>query len=154
MAGRKFKPPELKILRMTSKKAEKLVKKITPTPGPLVEAPPWLTEDQKGEWAYAIENAPHQILKKIDKSVLAGYIIAQDTHRKASMAMQQHQLLVKSPDKGILMQNPYLPIVNRQMMLMLRAASELGFTPCARARIDAGKTPATELGDWEDVAVG
>jgi P27 family predicted phage terminase small subunit len=151
MPGRKKKPVELKILRMTAKRAEKLIQKRTPTPGPLVEPPDWLTAEQKIEWAYTLENAPREILRRIDKAVLAGFIIAEDTHRKASIAMAQSQLLVKSPKQELPMQNPYLAIINRQMVLMIRAASELGFTPCSRARIDAGKIPAQPAGDWEDV---
>jgi P27 family predicted phage terminase small subunit len=151
MRGDKPQPTELKILRMTSKKAEKLIRKITPTPGPLIEPPDWLTESQKEEWRYSIENAPRSVLKRIDKSVLAGFIVAQDTHRQACQKMAASQLLVKSPKQELPMQNPYLPIINRQMMLMLRAASELGFTPCARARIDAGKTSELPASGWEDI---
>jgi P27 family predicted phage terminase small subunit len=149
--GDKKKPIALRVLRMNGKKAEKLVKKITPTPGALAEPPEWLTADQQDEWRYAIANAPRDVLRRIDKSVLAGFIIAADTHRRASVAMQQSQLLVKSPQQGLPQQNPYLPIVNRQMVLMMRAASELGFTPCSRARIDAGNTERTPFGDWENV---
>jgi P27 family predicted phage terminase small subunit len=154
MRGDKPMPTELKVLRMTAKKAEKLVRKITPTPGPLIEPPEWLTSEQKEEWRYAIENAPRNVLKKIDKAVLAGFIIAQDTHRKASVAMAQTELLVKSPTQGLPLQNPYLPIVNRQMVMMTRVASELGFTPCSRARIDAGGAHAPVASDWDDVATG
>jgi len=154
MTGRKAKPTQLKILRMTAKRAEKLVKKMTPAPGPLIEAPDWLSADQKADWSYAIENAPRDVLRRIDKAVLAGFIIAQDTHRKAARAMAQSQLLVRSPKLELPIQNPYLPIVNRQMMLMIRAAAELGFTPCSRARIDAGNLPISPVNDWEDVASG
>jgi P27 family predicted phage terminase small subunit len=146
-------PTELKVLRMTGKKAEKLINRITPTPGPLIDPPDWLTAEQKAEWQYAIQNAPRSVLKKIDKAVLAGFIVAQDTHRRAVIAMAQTELLVKSPTKGLPMQNPYLPIVNRQMVLMTRVASELGFTPCSRARIDAGAAVAPPS-DWDDIATG
>jgi P27 family predicted phage terminase small subunit len=154
MRGDKPVPTELKVLRMTAKKAEKLTRKITPTPGLLIEPPNWLTPEQKEEWRYAIENAPRNVLKKIDKAVLAGLIVAQGTHRKASVAMAQTELLVKSPTQGLPLQNPYLPIVNRQMVLMTRVASELGFTPCSRARIDAGTVPAHVPSDWDDIAAG
>jgi P27 family predicted phage terminase small subunit len=151
MAGKK-KPVELKILRMTGKKAEKLIARRTPTPGPLADPPEWLTAEQKTEWAYTLENAPREILRRIDKAVLAGFIVAEDTHRKACVAMAQSQLLVKSPKQELPMQNPYLAIINRQMVLMIRAASELGFTPCSRARIDAGKPSSAPTADgWEDV---
>jgi hypothetical protein len=44
--------------------------------------------------------------------------------------------------------------VNRQIVLMARFASELGFTPCSRARIDAGNVGAAPASDWEDVSTG
>jgi P27 family predicted phage terminase small subunit len=100
----------------------------------------------------AIKNAPRDVLKKIDKAVLAGFIVAADTHRRASIAAAQTELLVKSPTQGLPLQNPYLPIVNRQMVMMTRAASELGFTPSSRARIDAGAAPTPVASDWHDVA--
>ena len=153
MRGKKA-PTALRVLRMTSKKAEKLLAKQVPTPGPLTDPPDWLTADQKADWQYAIQNAPREVLKRIDKAVLAGFIVAQDTHRRAAVAMASLQLLVKSPKLELPMQNPYLPIVNRQFVLMVRAASELGFTPCARARIDAGNVPMAPAGDWEDVSTG
>jgi P27 family predicted phage terminase small subunit len=144
-------PTPIKILRAGAKQAEKLKKKIIPTPGDLFEPPDWFSADQKEAWSYAIENAPRGVLRRIDKAVLAAFIIAQDVHQKASVAMQQTTLLVKSPKQDLPMQNPYLPIVNRQYQLMLRGASELGFTPCSRARIESGNVPQAPAGDWEDV---
>jgi Phage terminase, small subunit len=43
---------------------------------------------------------------------------------------------VKSPT-GYPMQSPYLAIANRQAELMMRIASEFGFTPASRSRISA-----------------
>lgn len=154
MRGDKKTPTALRVLRMTSKKAEALLKTVTPTPGPLVDPPDWLTAEQQIEWNYAIENAPRDVLRRIDRAALACFIVAQDIHRRAVLLMQQTQLLVKSPKQDLPIQNPYLPIVNRQMVLMMRAASELGFTPCARARIDAGAPPRSTAHDWEDIATG
>jgi P27 family predicted phage terminase small subunit len=102
---------------------------------------------------YAIENAPRGVLKRIDKTVLAGFIVAADTHRKASVAMAQTELLVKSPTQGLPLQNPYLPIVNRQAVLMTRIATELGFTPCSRSRLVAGAVPAPVASGWDDIAI-
>jgi P27 family predicted phage terminase small subunit len=151
MTGRKRMPTTLKILRAGGKEAVKLAKKQIPTPGDLMSPPDWFSADQKTAWKYAIENAPRGVLKRIDKAVLAAFIVAEDVHQKASVAMQQTTLLVKSPKQELPMQNPYLPIVNRQYQLMLRGASELGFTPCSRARIESGNAPMSPAGDWENV---
>jgi phage terminase small subunit len=47
------------------------------------------------------------------------------------------------------MQNPFLAIMNRQAEIMLRAASELGFTPACRPRIQTSEAtePDARRGD-------
>jgi phage terminase small subunit len=42
--------------------------------------------------------------------------------------------MVKSP-AGYPMQSPYISIANRQAEIMMRIASEFGFTPASRSRI-------------------
>jgi P27 family predicted phage terminase small subunit len=151
--GNKPVPTALKILRSSSAKAARLAKRQIETPGDLKTPPDWLDDAQKQEWAYAVENAPRNVLRRIDKAVLAAFIVAQDTHRRAVVAMQTTQLLVKSPTQQLPIQNPYLPIVNRQAVLISRIASELGFTPCSRARIEAsGGTPVSQMSDWDEIA--
>jgi phage terminase small subunit len=48
--------------------------------------------------------------------------------------------MLKSPT-GYPIQSPYLAIANRQAEIMLRVASEFGFTPASRSRIS---TPAPD----------
>ena len=151
MRGDKAKPTGIRILRMTGKAAEKLIRRQVKTPGPLTDPPDWLTAEQKKAWVYVIENAPREVLKRIDKSIVAGFVVAEDLHRQACLEIARSPLLVKVQSNH-LPSEPYLPIVNRQFVLMQRAASELGFSPSSRARIEAGNTPAAPAGDWEDVA--
>jgi phage terminase small subunit len=42
--------------------------------------------------------------------------------------------MIKSPS-GFPVQSPYVAIVNRQTEIMIRIASEFGFTPASRSRI-------------------
>jgi phage terminase small subunit len=44
--------------------------------------------------------------------------------------------MIKSPS-GYPVQSPYLAIANRQAEIMMRIASEFGFTPVSRSRISA-----------------
>lgn len=151
-SGPRHKPVSLKVLRMGEKQAKQLLRKQTPVPGPIGEPPDTFTPAQREAWAYAVENAPRDVLKRIDKYVLAAFIVAADTHRIASEGLNRSGLLVKTENMSYPQQNPFLPIMNRQMMLMIRAASELGFTPCSRARIDSDKPamPESVEGAWED----
>ena len=50
--------------------------------------------------------------------------------------IQKYGTIVKSPT-GYPIQSPYLAIANRQAELMMRVASEFGFTPASRSRISA-----------------
>lgn len=107
-----------------------------PQPQGDLEAPPdWLSESQKEGWRYAIENAPPGLLKLIDKGALAVWVVAEDLHRQAVKAQSGIGLLVKAPNTGTPLQSPYLAIINRQGLIMLKAASELGFSPVSRPRI-------------------
>ena len=104
--------------------------------GELFDAPAWLTDDQKAGWAYAIAEAPLGLLKRLDRSVLTVWVVAEDLHRQAAIAVSKFGLITKSPVKGDPMQNPYLPIINRQAQIMMKASAEMGFTPSSRSRVE------------------
>jgi P27 family predicted phage terminase small subunit len=53
---------------------------------------------------------------------------------EAMEQVQKYGTMVKSPG-GFPIQSPYLAIVNRQAEIMMRIASEFGFTPASRSRI-------------------
>ena len=68
--------------------------------------------------------------------------------------IQKYGTMVKSPT-GYPIQSPYLAIANRQAELMMRIASEFGFTPASRSRISApppDQLPLLELAadDYEE----
>jgi P27 family predicted phage terminase small subunit len=53
---------------------------------------------------------------------------------EATEAIQKYGVMIKSP-QGFPIQSPYLSIANRQAEIMMRIASEFGFTPASRSRI-------------------
>ena len=110
---------------------------------PRLEPPDWLTEDQKAGWRYAVEHAPRDVLASIDRGVLLIWVEAEDRHRRAVLAQARLDaaaplmpFLQKTKD-GNVIQSHYLGIINRAAALMLKAASELGFSPAARPRLVA-----------------
>ena len=103
--------------------------------GDLVDPPDWMSESQKAGWNYAIANAPRGLLKKLDRSVLTAWVVAEDLHRRASEQVDKFGILTKAPHTGQPMQSPFLPVVNKQAMIMLKAAELLGFTPASRTRV-------------------
>ena len=52
--------------------------------------------------------------------------------------------MVKSPS-GYPIQSPYVSIANRQAEIMMRIASEFGFTPASRSRISMPKPNEPDL---------
>jgi P27 family predicted phage terminase small subunit len=119
--------------------------------GDLVDPPDWMSEGQKTGWNYAIENAPVGLLKKLDRSVLAAWVVAEDLHRRAAEMIEKFGILTKAPNTGLPIQSPYLPVVNKQAQIMLKAAEQLGFTPAARSRIQIAEPVTDRYNKWADV---
>ena len=141
MKGRKPKPTSLKLINMSHNIRKDSGSEPQPE-GDLCAPPEDLSEKQKVLWRHAIEHAPRGLLRHLDAQMLAIWVIAADMHHEAMLQVQKYGMVVKSPTQGIPVQSPYLPIINRQAEIMLRAASELGFSPTSRSRItltDAGK---------------
>lgn len=99
--------------------------------GELWAPPEWFNEAQREQWHYAIENAPPGLLTGTDRECLATWCVAADVRARAAREIDRLGLVVKTKD-GNAIQNPFLPIVNRQALIMLRAGAEMGFSPSAR----------------------
>jgi P27 family predicted phage terminase small subunit len=133
--GAKPKPTHLKLLE--GNPGRRPLNRKEPVPkGYLSDPPEWMSDSQRAGWNYAIEHAPNGLLKKLDSSVLVVWVVAEDLHRQATIAVEKFGLITKSPKAGEPMQNPYLPIINRQAQIMMKAAAELGFTPSSRSRVE------------------
>jgi len=131
--------------------------------GVLDSAPAWLSDDQKAGWTYALRNAPPGMLRNLDRGILAVWVIAEDLHRQATHTQNQlPSLMIRVKTKstpegglGFMMASPYIGVINAQAKVMLKAASELGFSPVSRPRVfmapatgegadDNGATPGSE----------
>jgi P27 family predicted phage terminase small subunit len=77
---------------------------------------------------------------------LASYCFAYSLWVEATEAIQKYGAMVKSPS-GYPIQSPYVSIANRQTEIMMRIASEFGFTPASRSRIS---TPPSQHPDLFD----
>ena len=111
--------------------------------GDLSAPPAWFDDEQRQQWHYAIDHAPPGLLTGTDREVLAIWCVACVEHARAAQEVRNLGQVVKTKD-GYAIQNPYLPIVNRQALIMLKAGSEMGFSPAARASLDGA---ASEFGD-------
>ncbi|HEY6860930.1 MAG TPA: phage terminase small subunit P27 family, partial [Pseudolabrys sp.] len=73
------------------------------------------------------------VLSSFDRAALAAYCTAYALWLEAAEMVQKHGAMLKSP-KGFPIQSPYLSTLNRQAEIMIRLASEFGFTPASRSR--------------------
>lgn len=137
MPGPPRKPTALKIVE--GNPGKRPLNKREPKPrGNLYDPPAWLTDEQRVGWEYAIESAPFGLLKRVDRSTLVAWVIAEDLHRQGAEKLNGGALLIKTPN-GMPVQSPYLSIVNKQAQIMLKAAGEMGFTPASRSRVEVGE---------------
>ncbi len=134
MRGRKPKPTWLKLV--AGNPGRRPLNNSEPLPeGALVDPPDWLTPSQKDIWQAAIENAPPGLLRRIDESVFLVWVIAKDLHRTASERIAQTGTLIRIPHGSMAVQSPWVSVMNKQAVIMMKAAVDLGFTPSSRSRI-------------------
>jgi P27 family predicted phage terminase small subunit len=121
----------------------------------LPECPPELSPAGRQEWArLSVELSKLNLITHLDRGALAAYCAAYGFWTEALEQIQKFGTMVKSPT-GYPIQSPYLAIANRQAELMIRIASEFGFTPASRSRISApppAQLPLLELtsGNYDD----
>lgn len=130
--GRKPKATVLKLL--AGARPDRINKHEPNAPGDLKEAPEWMSNSQKSFWNRAIANAPAGLLRFLDTDLLTVWVVAANLHREATIALGKNYL-VKTPHTKEKIQSPYLAIINRQAQIMMKATSELGFSPTSRSRI-------------------
>jgi P27 family predicted phage terminase small subunit len=99
------------------------------------DCPEHFTPEMRAIWEYALQHAPPGLLKRLDASVLEIWVVAHSIHRTATKMLRG--LLIRTPNSDYPVQSPILPVINRQAMVMIKAAEQLGFTPTARPRIVA-----------------
>ena len=160
MRGRKPIPTALHSLRGTTNVTRHRARAAEPKPEGTLHAPPdWLSPEQSASWAYVIAHAPAGVLRMIDRGMLAVWVEAEDRHRRATMQQSRLDvgnampLLTRSKD-GAAVPSPYLGIITKAASTMIKAASELGFSPASRPRLveQTGKL-AEKTSAWSGLKV-
>jgi P27 family predicted phage terminase small subunit len=136
MRGRRPVPTRIKIL--TGNPGKRPLNEHEPRPEPgIPDCPPQLGPLAREEWnRLTTELANLGMITALDRSALATYCNAYGLWAEATEAIQKYGTMVKSPT-GYPIQSPYVSIANRQAEIMMRIASEFGFTPASRSRISA-----------------
>ncbi len=151
MRGRRPKPTRMKVL--TGNPGKRPLNKYEPRPNPAVpDCPPELGPAAQREWVRLVgELSSLNMVTKLDRAALATYCGAYALWAEATEAIQKFGAMVKSPT-GYPMQSPYISIANRQAEIMMRIASEFGFTPASRSRITTPQQSERTLFDLPDEA--
>src|SRR4051794_32040209 len=134
MRGRPPKPSRIKAL--TGNPGKRPLNAHEPRPAPAVpECPPELSALARQEWVrLSAELSKLNLITLLDRGTLAAYCAAYAFWTEALQQLEKYGTMVKSPT-GYPIQSPYLAIANRQAEIMMRVASEFGFTPASRSRI-------------------
>jgi P27 family predicted phage terminase small subunit len=128
MRGRRPKPTRLKVL--TGNPGKRPLNSTEPRPEASVPScPDELGETARREWNRLVgELASLKLLTNFDRAALAAYCGAYALWAESTEAIQKYGVMIKSPS-GYPVQSPYVSVANRQAEIMMRIASEFGFTP-------------------------
>src|SRR5262249_35102369 len=134
MRGRRPKPTRIKAL--TGNPGKRPLNHHEPRPEPaLPECPAELSPAAQREWVrLTSELAKLNLITNLDRGARATDCGAYASWAEAMEQIQKYGTMVKSPT-GFPIQSPYLAIANRQAEIMMRIASEFGFTPASRSRL-------------------
>src|SRR5436190_18644525 len=124
---------------MTKQKSDRTASKAISAgqraPTRILECPRELGPVARLEWDRIVgEPTSLGVLSSFDRGPLAAYCVAYALWIEAIEGIQTYGAMIKSPN-GFPMHSPYLSAANKQLEIMMRIASEFGFTPASRSRI-------------------
>ena len=120
---------------LTSGEQKPKRKRKAENPPRILEPPPELGPAARQEWDRIVgELTSKGVLSSFDRGPLAAYCIAYAQWVEAVEGVQKFGGIIKTPN-GFPIQSPYLINLNKQAEIMMRIASEFGFTPASRSRI-------------------
>jgi len=134
MRGRKPVPTRLKVLHGNPGGRKLNIDEPVPRE-PLADAPETLTEEQAESWRYVMRHAPPGLLRSLDRTLLTLWVQHEERHARAAAQVAEMGDMVKFPGIPMPMPNPYLRVMNQQALILIKLASEMGFTPASRARV-------------------
>jgi P27 family predicted phage terminase small subunit len=148
--------PRKKSKKVSSKSSEQpaLSEPVKSPPILLGECPAELGPVARQEWDRIVPLlAVSERITQLDLGPLAIYCTAHAAWLEAITALQTYGAVMKSPS-GYPIQSPYVSIASKQAEIMIRIATEFGFTPASRMRLpDPSRDPLLlEIPRIEDLA--
>ncbi|MCF0074470.1 phage terminase small subunit P27 family [Dyadobacter sp. CY261] len=143
-AGRPNKPTALKKLEGTFRKDRAVINEIMPANLEYIPSPPkFLDKDAKKEWkSVCQELIDLQMLHRVDLALLAAYCSEISNYINAVRKLRETgEVLTITRDDGSAysMPSPWNAIKNTYLKNAREIASQFGFTPSARTKINGSK---------------
>lgn len=153
--GRPPKPTHLKAVAGFPGKRKPTGEEPQPK-GDLRTPPNALPEDQRVIWLYAIENSPPGLLRLLDRDLFGSWVSAVAELNTAEVKITETggpviarggDIRTTTDGKGrnvtttrsaSLVRNPWCDVRDKAYLRMMKATSELGFSPTSRSRITLG----------------
>jgi len=149
MRGRKPIPTKLKLLKGNPGKRALPEDEATPAAvDGLPSPPPHLPDEAQREWyRTGAKLAALGLLTDIDLTAFAAYCCCWARWVQAEDALRTTGPIVKAPQSGVPIQNPYLAIANRAIDQMTKMLVEFGMTPSSRVRASTLRAKDTSSDD-------
>src|SRR3990167_3725665 len=105
MRERNRKATVLHILNGTNRPREARPDEPQPV-GDLLAPPAEMSEAQKAEWSYALDNAPAGLLRRLDRNLFAQWVVASVDLVEAELALRTEGKIVKKGGDSRITINP------------------------------------------------
>lgn len=94
-----------------------------------------------------------RILTDLDRSALAAYCQAYGRWVEAERRLHETPMLLKIPS-GVVQQNPWLTIANKQLELMHKYLTEFGLSPVSRSRVSVAPAAMSQQSKFHGLLGG
>ncbi len=136
--GRKPTPTTMKVMRGNPGKRALNDEEPIPENDLGAEPPDHFNEKQGRVWREVIAEAPAGMLKTLDKALLEAYCINVVLLEEMNNKIQTAGTIARGA-LGNPVVSPYVRIMSTATQMVIKCASELGFTPSSRSRIRVPK---------------
>jgi P27 family predicted phage terminase small subunit len=118
--------------------------------GDAPQCPGWLDDDAKAEWARVVPELSKQyIVTPVDMALLAAYCQTWSDYVRGVLLIREQGACYTS-DSGLVRSHPEVKANAARLAELRRIATELGFSPGARSRIEVPPPSTPEIDAMEE----
>lgn len=153
MAVRGRKPTTIAERMVTGRTALRpMTTAVPPPPDGVMTCPDTVMGNERARayWDHTLATVAPGHLAPVDSPLLARYCTALARADEAELAMAATGMVIPAPNTGLLIQSPWLAIINRQAEMAHKLAAELCLPPAQRNRVGVHKPAADPLDQYFD----